>query len=93
MSVRLVQTCGACPEQYDVFDDDEQIGYLRLRHGHFTASEGSVHGETVYAASTLGDGNFEDEERAFHLNRAVAAILDFRKGIDSEEILYPVEIE
>lgn len=35
--MRLVQTCSACPEQYDVLDDDGfQIGYLRLRWGEFT---------------------------------------------------------
>ena len=33
----LVRTCYACPEQYDVFFHDFQIGYLRLRHGNFTA--------------------------------------------------------
>ena len=27
------QTCGACPEQYDVFKDEKQVGYVRLRWG------------------------------------------------------------
>lgn len=26
----LEQTCGACPEQYDVFKDGEPVAYLRL---------------------------------------------------------------
>ncbi len=30
--VRLVQTCFACPEQYDAFIGEEKAGYLRLRH-------------------------------------------------------------
>ena len=34
---KLVQTCGACPEQYDVYEGDEEVGYMRLRHGHFHA--------------------------------------------------------
>ena len=25
------KTCAACPEQYDVFKDGEQVGYVRLR--------------------------------------------------------------
>ena len=29
----VIQTCGACPEQYDVFLGDKQIGYVRLRGG------------------------------------------------------------
>ena len=32
---RLEMTCFACPEQYDVYLEDEKVGYLRLRHGHF----------------------------------------------------------
>lgn len=74
MDFRLVQTCGACPEQYDVFDGDEQVGYLRLRHGHFTASYPDVMGETVYAASTRGDGIFETDERDEHIKAALEAI-------------------
>lgn len=31
----LEQTCYAYPEQYDVFLDGKQVGYLRLRHGYF----------------------------------------------------------
>lgn len=28
------QTCGACPEQYDVYDmSNKQVGYVRLRWG------------------------------------------------------------
>lgn len=72
--LRLVQTCQACPEQYDVFAGDEQVGYLRLRHGHFTAQVGSPFGETVYEADTIGDGIFDASEREDHLRRAVAAI-------------------
>lgn len=29
----LLQTCEACPEQYDVIRDNQCVGYLRLRHG------------------------------------------------------------
>lgn len=34
----LKQTCFAYPEQYDAIDGitGERVGYLRLRHGHFT---------------------------------------------------------
>ena len=32
----LVMTCECCPEQYDVYKNDEKVGYLRLRHGVFT---------------------------------------------------------
>ena len=65
--IELVQTCGACPEQYDAFIDGKQVGYLRLRHGYFTVQYPNVGGELVYEAETKGDGLFEDDEREGHL--------------------------
>ena len=70
----LVMTCGACPEQYDVFLDGKEVGYLRLRHGHFRADYPNVNGNTVYQSSTYGDGIFEDRERMFQLTKAIQAI-------------------
>lgn len=73
--LKLVCTCGACPEQYDVFDSEGgQVGYLRLRHGHFRADYPDSDGETVYQADTKSDGVFDDEERIIELKRAVEAI-------------------
>jgi hypothetical protein len=70
----LVMTCGACPEQYDVFKDGTQVGYLRLRHGYFRADIPDCGGKCVYGAETKGDGIFEDNERMLHLTNAVDAI-------------------
>ncbi len=87
MSFRLVQTCGACPEQYDVFDEnDEQVGYLRLRHGSFTADYPGCGGEMVYSATAAGDGMFEDSEREYHLSRALEALRLAHECIEPEEV-------
>lgn len=75
---RLICTCSACPEQYDVFDDatGDQIGYLRLRHGYFRADVPDCGGETVYESEPNGDGVFDnDEERERELANAIAAII------------------
>lgn len=72
--LRLVLTCGACPEQYDVYDGDEQVGYLRLRHGRFRAEVPHSGGRTVYEGLPMGDGIFLDEERDRYLTTAVRAI-------------------
>jgi len=78
--VILVQTCGACPEQYDAYIEDKKVGYLRLRHGCFYAccpypsSVSDFDTLRVYEANTMGDGAFEDEERDLHLAKAVDAI-------------------
>ena len=71
-------TCGACPEQYDVFDaDGNEVGYVRLRHGALTAEytgEGAneeqyILGELVYENDEdVGDGCFDtDPMRDKHL--------------------------
>jgi hypothetical protein len=75
--LKLIRTCTACPEQYDVYDDVRQVGYLRLRHGvfyadYFPPNSGERIG--VYEASPQGDGIFAPEERVHYLNYACRAI-------------------
>ena len=72
--IRLVRTCHASPEQYDAFDGDKQVGYLRLRHREFTVECPDVGGEMAYFAVPAGDGLFIDGERQHYLARAIAAI-------------------
>lgn len=74
MGFDLVMTCGACPEQYDVFRDGSRVGYLRLRHGHFSAEYEDCGGPLVYEAETVGDGVFDDSERELHIGNALLAI-------------------
>jgi hypothetical protein len=73
--IRLVQTCGACPEQYDAFYKEEQVGYLRLRHGCFSVQYPDVGGEDIYEATPRGDGLFESSERQYYLDMALNAIV------------------
>lgn len=88
----LVMTCGACPEQYDVFYEDPeqdyktvQVGYFRLRHGSFTAEYPDVCGKLVYQACPKGDGTFYDDERKEYLTEAVKAILEKHKEFKENE--------
>lgn len=71
--IKLVETCGACPEQYDAFHSitGEKIGYLRLRHGYFRAE---YNRKVVYDAYPDGDGCFESQEREHYLREACDAI-------------------
>lgn len=75
LGCRLELTCWACPEQYEVYLGSEHIGYLRLRHGGFTAEYPECGGELVYEAEPLGDGYFEERERHGFLVEAVTALL------------------
>lgn len=85
MTFRLVKTCNACPEQYGVFLLGQEVGYLRLRHGFFTAD---CDGATVYAAETIGDGSFHEDERDKHLTLACLAI---QRCLGGNKPLYTVE--
>ena len=76
----LVLTCGACPEQYDVFKDGKQVGYLRLRHGFFSVECPDACGTLVYETEPRGDGSFYPDERRPYLNRAIEEIRRYWEG-------------
>lgn len=76
----LIETCGACPEQYDVYLDGAKIGYLRLRGGYFRADYLHSGGRTLYEAFPKGDGLFESDERDFYLNEAVRIIKAYHEA-------------
>jgi hypothetical protein len=71
----LVQTCIACPEQYDVFKGDKQVAYMRLRGGVFSVEVPDACGEEVLRACPKGGGGmFEFNERMLWLREGVKAI-------------------
>lgn len=75
---------GLCPEQYDVWDsNDNLIGYVRLRWGRLTCVCPDVGGECVYKTG-IGDGwtgCFESEEqRMYHLDIISDKILEWLKS-------------
>jgi hypothetical protein len=80
LGAELELTCSACPEQYDLLMAGRMIGYLRLRHGYFTAEYPDVGGDLVFEAE-LGDGIgvFTDEERGKYLPLAVKALVTRHK--------------
>lgn len=83
----LVRTCYACPEQYDVYLDGEELAYLRLRHGSFYA-QAPFGGSVVYSARPLkSDGIFDDNEREYYLNNAIDAIIEHYLKLDKIELV------
>lgn len=81
----LELTCSACPEQYDVTKDGQKVGYLRLRHGYFTADYMKCGGKTVFKAEPEGDGIFENHERIGCLTRAINAI-DAELKVETDKV-------
>ena len=72
-------TCWACPEQYDVFLDEQQVGYVRLRWGCLSARLGNVYGEEIYHHN-FTDGYLgvfpNSDSREEHLSKIADCIID-----------------
>lgn len=71
---RLDRTCFACPEQYDLYYNDEPVGYFRLRHGVFTVEYPYCGGELLLEVYPKGDGIFETFERDKYLNMGIDVV-------------------
>lgn len=84
---RLVKTSGACPEQYDVFQGETQVGYFRLRHGNFRIDAGH---RTIAHLYPEGSGEFRDEERERFLIQG-CLILGNHLDSEGESVLFEVE--
>lgn len=69
--LQFVETCFACPEQYDVFDENHKlVGYVRLRYGNLTCEYPDCGGELIYEHTFPTDdlkGSFEENERYNYL--------------------------
>lgn len=85
---KIIQTCGACPEQYDVYKNNEYVALLHLRHGSFGCE---YRGEWIYISHPNGDGIFHDEqERVREINAALCKLKDIMEN-ETEEPIYEVE--
>lgn len=71
--LELKMTCSSFPEQYDVFKENKQVGYLRLRFGEFRVDCGDT---TLYETKPDGFGIFEDHERLHYMRKALDIILN-----------------
>lgn len=76
-NLKFKMTCGACPEQYDVFKNEDYVGYVRLRHGYLYVSDPNDD-EVLWSNANPsdediiveGDGIFHSEdEREYFLNK------------------------
>jgi hypothetical protein len=68
---------GACPEQYDVYKNDQLVGYFRLRHSVFTVEyvDDKDEYELLYETHPMGDGMFQDDERFNYMSIALHKLL------------------
>jgi len=75
--ITLVQTCWACPAQWDAFYNKKMVGYIRFGGGYVSVECPDVGGELVYSMQTEDrmQGMFytDAEENAF-LSKALDSI-------------------
>lgn len=92
VELELKRTCAAAPEQYELFRDGRQIGYLRLRHGFFRAHYPDHNApESVYSTGVRGGGAFyDDEERSRELRAAAVEILR-ADGVENPDPRFEIE--
>ena len=57
--IEFVQTCPACPEQYDVYIDKIWVGYIRLRWGWLSCRYG-INGRNPIKGKCLIVHRFDD---------------------------------
>ena len=84
----FVRTCEASLEQYDVYKDGKQVGYVRLRWGGLTCYCPDYGGDIVYEA-TIGDGEWtgsftSEPERLKHLKKMAKAIIRHQENSESD---------
>ena len=75
------QTCSACPEQYDVYDENNSyIGYVRLRWGELRADYideyQGIEEEVFFEKLDDFQGNFINEEQRSHYLNEIATVLN-----------------
>ncbi len=77
LGLKFLRTCIACPEQYDVFDENKnKVGYIRLRHGYLTAEVPDSGGTEIFSHKFSDErGGFDSEEECHTFLTRIAMII------------------
>lgn len=90
MNLRFVQTCSGSPEQYDVYDENNnQVAYVRLRWGYLRVDCPDYGCETIYEHefSDGFKGCFDDEqERSKYMKRITNSIVEYYEDLEENDL-------
>ena len=69
-------TCLMCPEQYDVFLDNVQVAYVRLRRGYLSVDSPDCGDETIYKHQFINkQGCFKSAKQRIKYLKKIARII------------------
>jgi hypothetical protein len=82
-------TCVACPEQYDVFDENhKQVGYVRLRFGNLTCDYPDYRGDEIYHHEFEEEdgfkGSFDDDNERNEFLKTIAETINAKRREQNE---------
>lgn len=81
--LKLVKTCEMCPEQYDIYQGDKKVAYVRLRFGVLQVNpyENNLISQVIIYSKSYDDGYkgcFDnDEEREEELNFILSLVRNY----------------
>jgi len=71
---KFILICPGFPESYEIFKDNKNIGYLRLRWGKFKIIIPDYRGIIIDELYPKGHGEFHDNERRYYLKESLKKI-------------------
>jgi hypothetical protein len=92
LGINFVESCYACPESYDAYLEDKNIGYAKLRRGFFYVEYPNIGGTVVFEGHPRGDGRFtDDSDREHFMTHAARALIDEHFGTSTHSLHKLVE--
>lgn len=76
LEIRLEELCSDYPEAYNLFIQDKEVGYLKVRGGIFSV-EYDLTSKIIFTTVVDGDGCFCDHERDYFLRKGIKEVILF----------------
>lgn len=97
LEIRLEELCSDYPEAYNLFIQDKEVGYLKVRGGIFTV-EYDLTSQIIFTIRVDGDGCFCDYERDFFLRKGIKEVIlfhhnwinNYKEAEDLSQIKYSI---
>jgi len=75
---KFVETCSMCPEQYEVFKDDKQVAYIRVRWSYANCEVPDCGGTVIHEINvdegTMTGGFIDENQRDEFFNKVIEVL-------------------